>query len=91
MPVRTKPTQSKIPDNPEVSDEALEVLNKEALGLLDKGAICIADHEPGEFFSSYFAVPKPRSTKFRPILNLKYFNENIKHYKFKMETFSQVI
>ena len=39
---------------------------------------------------AYFAVPKPRSTKWRAILNLKFFNENIRHFKFKVETFSQI-
>ena len=41
------------------------------------------------FVSSYFAVPKPYSNKWRPVLNLGKFNENIRHYKFKMETFSK--
>ena len=44
----------------------------------------------GQYISSYFAVPKPRSTKWRPILNLKWFNKKIRHYKFRMETFRQV-
>ena len=90
MPFRSKPYQTKVPGNPKVSPEATEVLNSEAKGLLDKKAIKEAVHEQGEFISSYFAVPKPRSTKFRPIINLKYFNKNLKHYKFRMETFSQV-
>ena len=70
--------------------EARDILNTEAQGLLDKNAISIVEHEPGEYISSYFVVPKPRSSKFRPIINLKYFNKNIKHYKFRMEHFTQV-
>ena len=75
IPFRSKPSQLRIPENPEVSQEAHEVLDLEAQGLLDKNAIRVVDHEPGEFLSSYFAVPKPRSSKFPPILNLKYFKK----------------
>ena len=56
----------------------------------DKHAIISVDHTPGEYISSYFAVPKPRSTKFRPILNLKRFNKSIKKYCFKMETLALI-
>ena len=90
IPFRCKPFQSKVPTNPEVSPEAHEVLVKEAQGLLDKGAIVEVEHVEDEYISSYFAVPKPRSAKFRPILNLKYFNKYIKHYKFKMDCFKKV-
>ena len=62
----------------------------EAQGLLDKSAIREVSPTNDQFLSPYFAVPKPRSTKWRPILNLKSFNENIRHYKFCMETFKQV-
>ena len=90
IPFWRKPYQSRVPINPKVSPAAHEVLITEAQGLLEKGAIKETTHSEDEFISSYFAVPKPRSAKFRPILNLKYFNKNIKHYKFKMETFSKV-
>ena len=90
IPLKQKPKQSKAPTNPTVSPEAHQVLVDEALGLLEKGAIKEVFNEPDEYISSYFAVPKPRSTKFRPILNLKRFNKHIKHYRFKMETFSHV-
>ena len=89
-PFRSKPYQSKIPENPNVSPEAFEVLKIEANELIKKKAVRIASHMEDEFISTYFAVPKPRSAKFRPILNLKYFNEHIKHYKFKMDSFAQV-
>ena len=90
IPLISKPFQSKIPTNPKVKPEAHQVLLDEAKGLLEKGAIMVSEMEEGQFVSSYFAVPKPRSDKWRPILNLKKFNENVKHYKFRMETFSQV-
>ena len=71
LPLKSKPRQSKIPPNPKVSPEAYKVLKEEALGLLEKGAIKTVENLPGAFISSYFAVPKPRSLKFRPILNFK--------------------
>ena len=41
----------------------------------------------GEYVSSYFAVPKSKRVpdKWRPILNLKKFNKNIRHIYFVME------
>ena len=59
---------------------------QEAKEVEDKRAVISVDHTPGEYRSSYFAVPKPRSTQFRPTLNLKRFNKSIKKYCFKMET-----
>ena len=47
---------------------------------------------PGEYVSSYFAVPKLKRSpdKWRPILNLKKFNKFIRHIYFKMEDFRTV-
>ena len=90
MPLRSKPYQTRPPKNPTVAADAHQVLVTEADGLLAKGAVHVVEPEDGQFLSSYFAVPKPRSTKWRPILNLKYFNEHVRHYKFRMETFVQV-
>ena len=82
IPLKRTPKQFKIPINPKVKPEAYQVLVDEAEGLLEKGAVMVAEMEEGQFFSSYFAVPKPRSDKWRPIINLKVFNKNVKHYKF---------
>ena len=90
IPLWRKPYQKSAPKNPSVTPQAHCVLVEEAKGLLGKKAIAETQHCEGEYLSSYFAVPKPRSDKWRPILNLKYFNENICHYKFKMECFSHV-
>ena len=63
----------------------------EADALLSKNAVRIVSKTVGEYVSSYFAVPKPRKLdQFRPILNLKYFNNFVKKYRFKMETLSSV-
>ena len=91
IPLKFKPKQRKVPLNPEVSEAAFEVLRDEALGLKAKKAVVVACHTPGEYISSYFAVPKQRSPgKFRPILNLKYFNNCVKKYKFTMEHLQSV-
>ena len=90
IPLQTKPIQFRTPTNPSATGDAYNVLVEEAAGLLKKGAIRQVSDVPDQFISSYFAVPKPRSTKWRPIINLKKFNENVKHYGFKMETFKQV-
>ena len=86
IPLKYKPTQWKIPSNPPVSESANEVLKLEALELKLKQAVRVVDHVKEEYISSYFAVPKVRSPgKFRPILNLKYFNKCVKKYRFTME------
>ena len=91
IPLKFIPQQSSVPINPSVSKEAHKVLLDEANDLKRKGAVSVVDHLPGEYMSSYFAVPKARSPgKFRPILNLKYFNKNVKKYKFKMETLASL-
>ena len=87
IPLRTIPKQARAPTNPSVSGSALDVLNKEADDLLAKQAVTKVKPVYGEFVSSYFAVPKPhRIDQWRPILNLKVFNYNVKKYKFSMET-----
>ena len=85
------PNQYKVPDNPIAVGAAHDVLVAEAEGLAAKNAIVATEHQAGEFISSYFAVTKPRSPgKYRPILNLKNFNQNVKKYKFKMESLGHV-
>ena len=90
IPLRYLPFQKTQPVNPSVNKDAEKVLDDEAEGLLLKEAICSVSPMMGQYVSSYFAVPKPRSSKWRPILNLKWFNKKVRHYKFRMETFSQV-
>ena len=91
IPLKYFPSQQRIPVNPTVSDGAHDVMVKEAIELKNKQAVVVASHEPGEYISSYFAVPKPRSPgKFRPILNLKFFNKCVKKYKFTMESLKAI-
>ena len=72
---------------PVVSDDAAAVLDKEVLELLAKAAIKEVAPVLGQFVSSYFAVPKSKRVpdKWRPILNLKKFNDFVRHDKFQME------
>ena len=81
------PRQRVRPRNPPVSQAASQVLDNEVQGLLDKGAICEVVLVPGQYVSSYFAVPKSKRTpdKWRPILNLKKFNKGVRHVYFQME------
>ena len=79
--------QGKALASPNVSDDAAAVLDKEVLDLLAKAAIKEVALVLGQFVSSYFAVPKSKRVpdKWRPILNLKKFNDFLRHVKFQME------
>ena len=91
IPMNNVPVQHSIPPNPAAAGLAHDILVAEALDLKAKHAIKVVDHVEGEYISSYFAVPKPnRPDQYRPILNLKFFNENVKKYKFKMESLSSI-
>ena len=90
IPLRYLPFQRFQPVNPSVNKDAEKVLDDEAEALLLKQAISSVSAIPGQYVSSYFAVPKPRSTKWRPILNLKWLNKKVRQYKFRMETFTQI-
>ena len=91
IPLRSIPHQKKIPTNPKVVDKAHEVLVNEANDLLTKEAVTIVEPCEGPYVSSYFVVLKPRRVdQFRPILNLKVFNFNVRKYKFTMETLQSV-
>ena len=91
IPLKSAPNQKKYPTNPPSSGNAYEVLVHEANQLKLKNAVISVASLPGQYISSYFAVPKPRKIdQFRPILNLKFFNDYVKKYTFTMETLSNV-
>ena len=52
------PRQSVVPFNPVISAKAFSVLDKEVIELLKKGAIREVSPVPGQYVSTYFAVPK---------------------------------
>ena len=66
------PQQRVAPRNPVISTKASLVLDKEVIELLKKGAIHEVSPVPGQYVSTYFAVPKSKRVpdKWRPILNL---------------------
>ena len=91
IPLKFLPCQKRVPKNPPATGSAHAVLVNEAIDLKKKHAVSVVNPVQGQYISSYFAVPKPNKiNEFRPILNLKYFNENVKKYSFKMETLASV-
>ena len=75
--------QHKPPTNPPAVGHIFHILVTEAAELEAKGAVEEVEPEKGEYVSSYFSVPKPRSPgKYRSILNLKWFNKTIKNTNF---------
>ena len=63
----------------------VSLVDKENKSLLDEGVIAPCDHEPSEFISPIFTVPK-KDGNVRLILNLKNLNMFIKNSHFKMDT-----
>lgn len=91
IPLKSQPHQRSVPQNPQVSASAFDVLVQEAESLKAKCAVIPVHSCEGQYISTYFAVPKPRRIDaWRPILNLKYFNRHVSKYKFQMETLSKV-
>lgn len=76
-------------DNPSVYPKTFQEhldFNQCIKTLLNINAISQCNHEPGEFLSSVFLVPKPNGDK-RFILNLKCLNKYIETKHFKMEDY----
>ena len=66
------------------SVELSNLMDLEIKRLLSLGAIVVSEHEPGEFISEVFPVPKPNGN-IRLILNLKALNKFVTYEHFKME------
>ena len=64
--------------------------NHEIKNLIAKRVIVECDHEPGEFISPIFTVPK-KDENVRLILNLKKLNVHSKTFHFKMENISTIL
>ena len=79
IPFKFIPKQKSLPRNPKVTGPTFEVLAQEATDLHVKDSVAPVASVVGQFVSSYFAVAKAWSPgKFRPILNLKKFNNAVK-------------
>jgi len=86
----SQPHQTVEPPVGGMSDAMTEICDREVEDLLKKGAIIpVLDSSPG-FYTRLFAVPKPNSDLFRPIINLKPVNASVRHEHFKMENLESV-
>ena len=83
------PLQTVLPNN-SISKEHQEQVKIEIESLLQKGVLINSDHEPGEFISPIFTVPKSDGNV-RLILNLKELNQYVKYTHFKMETIHSIL
>eukprot|EP00794_Sanderia_malayensis_P016482 gene16482-18121_t len=68
-----------------IAKEHAEQVYTELSDLIDKKVIVLCDHEPGEFISPIFSVPK-KDNKIRLILNLKSMNQYVQYHHFKMDS-----
>ena len=83
------PSQVSHPPNSVPRNHA-SLVDKEIKSLLDKEVIVPCDHEPGEYISPIFTVPK-KDGNVRLILNLKHLNMFIKNSHFKMDTIHTIL
>ena len=85
-----QPFQHVIPNEIPFDSEQYNIVDTEVKSLLQIGAIVESEHEPDEFISTLFIVPKPNG-KYRPVINLRYLNEFVHYEHFKQETFKVVL
>ena len=79
--IEQPPEMSNIPKN-SIAKEHAEQVYTELNNLIEKKVIVPCDHEPGEFISPIFSVPK-KDNKIRFILNLKHLNQYVQYHHFK--------
>jgi len=89
IPFLKKPCQSSPKCNPSFSESENNFIRTEIQRLVSIGAVEQTTHEPDEFISSIFVVPKPHGG-LRLILNLKELNSFVDCPHFKMEDFRTV-
>ena len=85
-----QPIQKRVPLEIPFISEQRKIVEEEIKTLIDIGAIVETIHEPNEFISTLFIVPKPNG-KYRPVINLKFLNEFVQYNHFKQETFKVVL
>ena len=86
----TEPFQNSPRSQSKFTDAEQAVIRSEISKLVNKSVIVRTQHEPGEFISSVFVRPKKDGTN-RMILNLKYLNQHVQYFHFKMETLIDAI
>ena len=89
IPFKSIPTQNYVPVSTWTKIESLQI-EKQIHLLLEKGAISKCEHEPDQFISKIFLVPKPDGSS-RLILNLKNLNKFLEPQHFKLEDTKTVI
>ena len=85
-----QPYQYVIPNEIPFTGEEWNIVNNEVDAMVNKGAIVETIHEPGDFISTLFIVPKPNN-KVRPVVNLRFLNQFVCYNHFKQETFNVVL
>ena len=83
------PSQVSHPPN-SIPRNRMSLVDKEIESLLDKGVIISCGHEPGEFISPIFTVPRKDGNVIL-ILNLKHLNLFIKNSHFNMDTIHTIL
>ena len=83
------PSQVSHPPN-SIPRDHMSLDDKEIKSLQDKGVVVSCNHEPGEFISPIFTVPK-KDGNVRIILNLKHSDLFIKNSHFKMDTIHTIL
>ena len=78
------PSNSVCPTN-SISKDHITKIDQEISSLLKKKVIVASSHEPGEYISPIFSVPK-KDSKVRLILNLKRLNKHVRSFHFKMDS-----
>ena len=85
LELATTPIQGKIPEGVHMDPEKVCRLSKEVEDLAGKGAITPCGDNRDGFFSQLFLVPKSDGS-WRPVINLKRFNQFVLSQHFKMES-----
>ena len=87
--VNEPPNQLSYPHN-SIGNNHANSVKQEIESFIQKRVITQCGHEPGEFISPIFSVPKPNN-RIRLILNLKKFNSFVSNSHFKMDNIHTVL
>ena len=83
------PSQHRLPGHA-FNEYEYSVVHQEIQKLIQKRVIMEVKYSPDHIVSGIFLLPKKDGT-FRPILNLKSFNEFVTHHHFKMDFLQAII
>ena len=72
--------------NPPTDPEGQAVLDQEVKSMQEKGVIRMVSENKDGVVSPFFATPKAKPGKWRPILSMKKVNKFVRYVKFKMTT-----